>query len=211
MASIYDFKPRFQSLLRPAVRRLAAAGATANGVTMAALIMSVLYGLAFYLSAGARPLLLLLPVILFTRMALNAVDGMLAREHGQKSETGFFLNELTDVAADAALYLPFSVLSGASDVLVITVVGVAGLTEFTGVLALGVGASRRYDGPFGKSDRAVGFGALAVLLAYFDLPPILLNAIFVMFIALGVLTIFRRVRRALDEQGGAQSQNFDAD
>ena len=30
-------------------------------------------------------------------MALNAIDGMLAREHGQKSTLGAYLNELTDV------------------------------------------------------------------------------------------------------------------
>ena len=32
--TIYDLKPRFQALLRPLVARLAAAGVTANQVTM---------------------------------------------------------------------------------------------------------------------------------------------------------------------------------
>ena len=50
----------------------------------------------------------LLPAVLFVRMALNAIDGMLAREHGQKSALGAFLNELCDVVSDAALYLPFA-------------------------------------------------------------------------------------------------------
>ena len=37
MPSVYDIKPRFQALLRPLVRRLAAAGTTANQVTVAAM------------------------------------------------------------------------------------------------------------------------------------------------------------------------------
>jgi len=41
-------------------------------------------------------------------MALNAIDGMLAREFGQKSRLGACLNELCDVVSDATLYLPFA-------------------------------------------------------------------------------------------------------
>jgi CDP-diacylglycerol--glycerol-3-phosphate 3-phosphatidyltransferase len=41
-------------------------------------------------------------------MALNAIDGMLAREHGQASRLGAVLNELGDVVADAGLYLPLA-------------------------------------------------------------------------------------------------------
>ncbi len=43
-------------------------------------------------------------------MAFNAIDGMLAREHNQQSKLGAFLNELTDVVSDAALYLPFALV-----------------------------------------------------------------------------------------------------
>jgi hypothetical protein len=44
------------------------------------------------------------------------------------------------------------------------VIGLSILSEFGGVLALGVGASRRYDGPLGKGDRAFVFGALGLWL-----------------------------------------------
>jgi CDP-diacylglycerol--glycerol-3-phosphate 3-phosphatidyltransferase len=47
--------------------------------------------------------LLLLPVTLLLRMALNAVDGMMAKEHAKASAAGVVLNELSDVIADAAL------------------------------------------------------------------------------------------------------------
>ncbi len=38
-------------------------------------------------------------------MALNAIDGMLAREFNQQSTLGAILNEVGDIISDAALYL----------------------------------------------------------------------------------------------------------
>jgi CDP-diacylglycerol--glycerol-3-phosphate 3-phosphatidyltransferase len=107
MISIYQLKPRFQALLRPIARSCAAAGITANMVTIAAMLVSLALGavLAFY--GERREVFLLLPLWMFLRMAFNAIDGMLAREFGQKSALGAYLNELSDVVSDAALYLPF--------------------------------------------------------------------------------------------------------
>ncbi|MDR1367646.1 MAG: hypothetical protein LBJ76_02880 [Candidatus Accumulibacter sp.] len=55
MISIYQLKPAFQGLLRPLVQRLAAAGVTANAVTMLAMIISILLGGGLYLAAGRHP------------------------------------------------------------------------------------------------------------------------------------------------------------
>jgi CDP-diacylglycerol--glycerol-3-phosphate 3-phosphatidyltransferase len=106
--SIYELKPRFQALLRPLTNWLAARGVTANQVTVAAAVLSLLTGAAVYYWQSDRRVLLLLPLVLFIRMALNAIDGMLAREHGMKSARGAILNELGDVVSDAGLYLPLA-------------------------------------------------------------------------------------------------------
>ena len=158
MVSVYDLKPRFQALLRPITAALAKVGVTANHVTAFAMILSVAYGAAMYVTGAVSWTLIGLPFFLFIRMALNAIDGMLAREFGHKSDAGFYLNELSDVVSDAALYLPFVVIAGLSPVLVVLAVMIATLTELAGVLALAVGSARRYDGPFGKSDRAAAYG-----------------------------------------------------
>ena len=42
--SIYALKPKFQNLLRPLVRQLAAKGVTANQVTLLACLFSILLG-----------------------------------------------------------------------------------------------------------------------------------------------------------------------
>jgi CDP-diacylglycerol--glycerol-3-phosphate 3-phosphatidyltransferase len=199
MPSIYQLKPAFQQLLRPLTHTLAHAGITANQVTLAAMLLSFCTGWCVWQYHAARWPLLLVPVFLFVRMALNAIDGMLAREHGQKSKLGAILNELGDVLSDAALYLPFAVLPGISPALVVLVVLFATLSEMTGVTAIQIGASRRYDGPMGKSDRAFVFGALGLLLWLGVSPGEWVNWLLGAMLALLAFTIVNRARKALEE------------
>ena len=197
MASVYDLKPRFQNLLRPLCAAMANAGVTANQVTIAAAAISVALGCAILATGGAKWTLLLLPPILFVRMALNAIDGMLAREFGQKSRLGAILNELGDVVSDAGLYLPFAVVPGVPAILVGLVVAIAVMTEMAGVVAIQIGAPRRYDGPFGKSDRALFFGFLALALGVGVPPGDVTTAYLAIMAFAGVLTIVNRARAAL--------------
>ena len=200
LASVYDLKPRFQNLLRPLCRALARAGVTANQVTIAAAVISVVLGVAILATRGAAWTLFLVPPVLLVRMALNAIDGMLAREFAQKSRLGAVLNELGDVVSDAGLYLPFAVIPGISALLVGLVVAVAVMTEMTGVVAVQIGASRRYDGPFGKSDRAVFFGMLALVLGVGIAPGTWTTIALALAAALGALTMVNRARASLRER-----------
>ena len=163
MPSIYDLKPAFQNLLRPLCRGLAHQGITANQVTIAAIILSLSMGAAIAWQPQTRWILLLLPIVLFIRMGLNAIDGMLAREHNMQTPLGAILNELGDVIADAGLYLPFALVPTIMPSLIIIIVLLATISEMTGIIAIQIGASRRYDGPMGKSDRAFGFGLISFL------------------------------------------------
>lgn len=199
MASIYDLKPAFQGLLRPLVGGLAKAGMTANQVTVGAMLLSIAAGGLIAMNPAEQWPLLLVPVVLFVRMALNAIDGMLAREHNMQSALGGFLNELGDVLSDIFLYLPFALLAGVDAVLVIAVVLLAVISEMTGVIAVQVGASRRYDGPMGKSDRAFVFGALGLALGLGLSAGLWLNLLLGGVALLLLLTIANRMRRALAE------------
>ncbi len=199
MASIYDLKPRFQGLLRPTAHSLAQAGITPNQVTLAALAISIAAGASIAVFADASWPLLLIPVVLFLRMALNAIDGMLAREHAMQSPLGAILNELGDVISDAALYLPFCSVGGLSPLLVISVVMVSIIAEMAGVVAIQVGASRRYDGPLGKSDRAFAFGLLALLIGAGIDPAFWANGLLGVMALLAAMTVINRARQALLE------------
>jgi len=198
--SIYSLKPRFQALLLPLVARLHTAGVTANQVTVAACTVSVLLG--FALTALPTVSFVLIPIWMFVRMALNAVDGMLAREFGHKSVLGAYLNELTDVISDAALYLPFAFFAPFSVWSVAAVIFLSALSEMAGVIAQTTGASRRYDGPMGKSDRAFAFGALALWIGVVGTLPAWADALMWIVALLTAATVFNRVRMGLKELNG---------
>jgi len=194
LATIYDLKPKFQALLRPLADALARAGVSANGVTLAALALSLAHGAWLALLPQSRWPFLLLPVTLFVRMALNALDGMMAREHGMASPAGAVLNELGDVISDTALYLPFALVAGVNPALVVLVVILAIIGEMAGALGPLLGAPRRYDGPLGKSDRAFAFGLLAVLIGIGLTPGSWTTLYLALLLVLSALTILNRAR-----------------
>jgi CDP-diacylglycerol--glycerol-3-phosphate 3-phosphatidyltransferase len=197
--SVYALKPKFQNLLRPMVRFLAESGITANQVTISAAFGSVLVGLVAGIGFPVHQLFLLMPVWLFLRMALNAIDGMLAREFGQKSARGAFLNELGDIASDIALVLPFLAISAfnPADIWAFALVGV--IVECAGLIGPLAGASRRYDGPLGKSDRALVVGALGLWIGL-GLPVApAATWLWRALVVLAVVTIIKRVNSGVAE------------
>ena len=199
--SIYDLKPKFQNLLRPLVIKLEQRGVTANQVTLTACAISVILGLILTALSGYHWLFILIPIWLFVRMALNAIDGMLAREFNQKSRLGGYLNEITDVVSDAALYLPFAFIYPFDGLQIGLIIWLSALTEFCGVLGQVQGKTRRYDGPLGKSDRAFLFGVLGLVYVF---APTLLDFLYWVLwvdIILLIVTCVKRVKSGLAEVG----------
>ncbi|EPC04065.1 CDP-alcohol phosphatidyltransferase [Litchfieldella anticariensis FP35 = DSM 16096] len=199
MISVYRLKPRFQNLLRSSVRRLFEKGVTANQVTVGACLGSLLVAALVAGFASHHWLYALIPLWMLLRMAFNAIDGMLAREFGQKSRLGAYLNELTDVIADSALYLPFALLPGVNSLWVGLVVALAIISEYAGALGPMIGASRRYDGPMGKSDRALCFGVLGAGVATGWLPLDWIDWLLIVIAVLLLATLHNRVRQGLAE------------
>lgn len=193
--TLYDLKPRFQNLLTPLVVKLHRQGVTANQVTLLALLTSVTLG--GLLMAFPYPILFLsLPVVLLLRMALNAIDGMLAREFNQQTRIGAILNEVGDILSDAMLYLPFAFLAGVSLWWVVLVVLLCWLTEFCGVLTQTLTGKRDYRGPLGKSDRAFLFGALGLAIAIWPQYLFIVNLVFIVASLLLIWTCINRCRAA---------------
>jgi len=197
LPSVYGLKPAFQGLLRPLVRGLVSAGITPNHLTLAAVLGSVAVAFAIPSAASHPRFLLILPAWLLLRMALNAMDGMAAREHSMTTRLGGALNEVGDVVSDAALYLPLATLGPGWAAITFTLSAM--LTEFCGVLGPALGGSRRYDGPMGKSDRALLVGLLGLVGG---LAPRTIGwwpAILCAASALALVTCWNRVAGALRE------------
>ncbi|MGL1934396.1 MAG: CDP-alcohol phosphatidyltransferase family protein [Fibrobacterales bacterium] len=199
MASVYDLKPKFQSLLRPIVNGLAKLHVTPNQVTIFATVLSIGVGTCIALYPTTKEVLLLVPLILFIRMALNAIDGMLAREYNMQTSLGAILNELGDVISDTALYLPLALIPGLNPVVVIALIILALLSEMTGVISVQIGASRRYDGPMGKSDRAFWLGLIVIGISTGMVPLHWINIGLVIITVLIVATIGNRIVKSLGE------------
>ena len=127
---------------------------------------------------------------------------MMAKEHGQASPGGAVLNELSDVIADAALYLPFALIPGLNAKLVVLVVVTGIIAEMAGALGPLIGAPRRYDGPLGKSDRAFAFGLLAVLIGIGLTPGLWSTLYLAALLLLTALTVLNRARAVVADAKG---------
>ena len=172
-------------------------GVTANHVTVAAMGLSLATGAALAFFPGHPKLLLAVPGVLFARMALNAIDGMLAREFGHQSDLGALLNELGDVISDAGLYLPLAFWPGFTPWLVVGIVVLAIISEMTGVLAQTLGSPRGYAGPMGKSDRAFLFSVICTILGCGTPPGMWIEGFLLPAFLLLIATILNRGRQAL--------------
>ena len=191
--SIYQLKPRFQRLLQPLVAGLAAAHITPNQMTVATAAVMVAYGAGLALWPDCRGLWLGLIALMPLRMALNALDGLLARHTGQQTRLGAVLNEVCDLVADLALDLPVACLAGVEPVLAVLAAALAAVAEQAGLAALAAGASRRFDGPMGKSDRAFAYGLIG-LLAGVGVASAWIDAVLAAVIVLLVWTTINRLK-----------------
>ncbi len=149
--SIYQLKPKFQQLLRPLLQGLMRLGITPNQVTLFTLGLALAYGAGLFFCASSRWLWGGMPLFLLLRMALNAIDGMLANATGQKTALGALLNEICDQISDVVLYLPFALVAGVNAGLVVAVVVCALLAEFAGVLAPLIGVARFLTGRWARA------------------------------------------------------------
>ncbi|MDX2250238.1 MAG: CDP-alcohol phosphatidyltransferase family protein [Bacteroidia bacterium] len=163
MVSVYQLKPRFQQMLIPVLKSLHKQGVTPNFLTLSAVFLSFLIGLSVGFTPQMPVLIWMVPGGLLLRMALNALDGMMARTYQMQSKTGEVLNEIGDVVSDIMVYLPLVILMPEWQLLLVLFVLMSVINEFAGVLGKVLGGERRYDGPMGKSDRAFTIG-LACLL-----------------------------------------------
>lgn len=193
---MYKIKPAFQSLLRPVVAILYRIGFSANAITWLAILLSLTVGTFFWFFPSGS-MLWILPLALLLRMALNAMDGMMAREYNMQSKGGEVLNELGDVIADTAMFLPLIKLEGLNQWLLLGFIFLSILNEFSGVLGKVLGGPRRYEGPMGKSDRALSIGVSSLVLFFI---PEIMNYLNYIFGGISILIVWStsiRIKNAL--------------
>lgn len=196
MISVYQLKPKFQALLQPLLQRLRKWGVSPNLLTLLGIMLSLAMGI--YALYGDRTIaLILMPIVLLLRMALNALDGMMARQYNLQSKMGALLNEMGDVISDIVLYYPLYVLFAMDQVWVMCFLLLSVLNEFAGLLGQALGGARRYDGPMGKSDRALVVGVLSLLFLFKAPINPYLTWIWLLVFGLLIWSTFKRLRNAV--------------
>jgi CDP-diacylglycerol--glycerol-3-phosphate 3-phosphatidyltransferase len=197
VSSVYNYKPAFQRLLRPLTGWLSRRAITANQVTIAATVLSLIQGIFIIWKPTLAWPLVLMPVTILARLSLNAIDGLLAREHDLASNLGVVLNELGDLISDMVLYLPLAFVPGVPAPLIVVAVCLALMSEATGVIASQISGVRGNQGPMGKSDRALLFGGLAFVLGLRISMGVWISILLLVTIGLLLVTVVNRASSAL--------------
>lgn len=206
---LYRAKGEFQRV----VRWLGGSWMTANMATALGCISILLVAVSFYgglVWEGRRWMLLLVPVLLLGRMAMNTLDGMLSRERGTGTVAGEIWNEALDIVGDTVCYGVLYFVPGGPRLGLVLFILLAWAAEFFGVLGKGMpGGNRRHETVLGgKPDRAVWMAALAVLLfAFPGFTPHVDDylAVACVFVA---LTSAIRVRKTIQAARGHQYQSY---
>lgn len=199
MISIYEIKPKFQQLLMPIVDWTRKIGMTPNQVTILALLLSIITGIILSIFHDNKWIFILMPIVMFVRMALNAIDGVMAKKYQMKSHLGLLLNELGDVISDLFLFIPFVFIAEDYGIGIMLFISLSIISEMAGVTVQVIGSSRRYDGPMGKSDRAFIVGFISFLIfVHLNIIPYL-HFVFYICSILMLINIYNRIINGLKE------------
>ena len=199
MISVYKIKPRFQKLLLPLLIFLRKMGVAPNHITVFSMIFSFSLGYLLLNAAENNLFYLLVAFGLLLRMALNALDGMMAKKYNLQSKSGEILNEIGDVLSDVAIYFPLLYFENFRFEYVIIFIILSIINEFCGVLAKIISGERRYDGPMGKSDRALFIGLLCICLFFTSEVYNFLNYFLILAIVLMLISSYLRLINAINK------------
>ncbi|UKB80365.1 CDP-alcohol phosphatidyltransferase family protein [Chryseobacterium sp. MEBOG07] len=199
MISVYKLKPKFQQLLTPVLLFLHKNNITANQITISSILLSMVIGVLFWNADLSKWFFLSLPIGLLLRMALNALDGMMARKFNQTSKLGEVLNEVGDIISDVIVFFPLLKFQPESLYLIVIFIVLSVINEFAGLIGKIVGKERRYDGPMGKSDRALILGLYGLLIFFGVNITSISQYIFGIIIALLMISTYTRLKKSLNE------------
>ena len=197
MISIYNLKPKLQKVLNPILIFLHHQKITANQITLSSILLSIIIGIAFWFSDVNSIFFLFLPVGLLLRMALNALDGMMARNYNQQSKLGEVLNEIGDIISDLFIYFPLVKFEKHNIYLIVLFICLSIINEFAGILGKAISEIRRYEGPMGKSDRAFMVSLYGLISFSFSNLLIYSNYLFSLIIILLLYSTYTRIYKTI--------------
>ena len=196
MISVYKLKPKFQKLLQPILFLLRKIGVSPNQITIFTVFFSIALGFFLFFGIENKVWFLFVSLGLLLRMALNALDGMMAKQFNLQSKKGEILNELGDIISDVAIFFPFIYFDSLKTEYIIIFIVLSIINEFCGILSKSIYGIRRYDGPMGKSDRALLVGLICIALYFTDSILLYLDYIFLLGSFLMLISSYLRLTKS---------------
>lgn len=156
------FRPLASRVLGPFVAASVRVGLTPDGISVAAFVLALLAGGAFYLGT---PLWDVVGAVLVAlNGALDLLDGAVARETDVDSVAGDLLDHVLDRYADVVILAGLAAGVGSWLLGFAAVTGVL-LTSYLGTQIQAVGLGRQYGGLLGRADRLALVGVVGVVAA----------------------------------------------
>jgi len=186
---------------------------TANMATALGCVFIALTATGFYVGLSMerwRFLLLLVPVFLVMRMAMNALDGMLAREYKTGTVVGEIWNEALDIIGDTVCYGSLYFVENGPRLSLVVFLLLSWAAEFFGVLGKSMpnGVRRHETILGGKPDRAVWMGLMSIILF---IRPVLISysPVYLCAVSFFVLcTSLVRVRKTIIVAKGSEYKSY---
>jgi CDP-diacylglycerol--glycerol-3-phosphate 3-phosphatidyltransferase len=159
--------------VRTTTRFFASRGISPNLLSLLSLVFAALAGLLFGLSSKSMSFnlfLLLAGVFVCLNAVLDGLDGLVAREIGNASRKGDFLDHVVDRYSDVFIIggIVFGGYAG-WQIGVVAIIGVL-LSSYMGTQAQAVGLSRMYGGLLGRADRMILIIAATALMLVYPYP-----------------------------------------
>ena len=151
--------------------KLAAKGASANAISVAGAVCSIVAGGALAATRvtpnpWARLLWICGAIGAQLRLQANLLDGMVAIAGGKASAVGELFNEVPDRISDPAIFIGLGYAAGAWPWLGWLAALLAVLTAYVRVLGKSAGAGSDFGGPMGKQHRMFVVTVLCAAIAF---------------------------------------------
>ena len=207
---LYKLKFKFHDLFKPTMQYLR--HIHPDTLSYLAVLVALGTGFCFYFSPSRPSLLILAIILIFVRMTLNALDGMIAIERGNLRLKGEVVNALPDRYSDIFTMLGITFSVGCNTILGTIATVLVLLVSYTGMLGKAIGVKWQHQGPLGKVERFI-FIIIATLLQFVfvrkgvNLNFTVFNWLMIWFIISSQVTVFSRVRGIMREIREVEGKN----
>jgi phosphatidylglycerophosphate synthase len=151
----------FRRTADTAVRLCVRRGVHPDVISYLSMVFAATAGVCFWLSGRWPWLLIIAPLLCFTRLWCNMLDGMVALASGRASLRGEIVNELPDRVSDIVIFVGVAHSGWGNPFLAYWAAIMAVMTAYVGTLGQAVTGQRRFEGVMSKQYRmlALAIGA----------------------------------------------------